>query len=103
APAVVLDAPVAASFVTRATAVHGGVEDLHLSSYVVRAARTGDPAVELARGAQSRSDFDLASLAALTDGAYVLTVEAEDAAENRRQADLRLTGDSVPATARLDT
>jgi hypothetical protein len=97
-PAIVVDHPVSGAFALRNTPVHGLVQDPHLSGYVLTARSSLDGPVELARGGQNRTDFDLASFASLLDGSYVLTVSADDAAENRTDLDVPFTLDSTPPT-----
>jgi hypothetical protein len=97
-PTIVVDDPAPGSFETRNTPVHGLIQDPHLTGYVVGARSSLDGPVELARGVQSRSDFDLASLAGLVDGPYVLTVSADDAAENHADLEVPFTLDSTPPT-----
>jgi subtilase family serine protease/fibronectin type 3 domain-containing protein len=95
-PLINLERPPPESFVARSSAVHGSISDLRLAGYSVQATPPGGAPVELARGAQARSSEDLASLAGLTDGSYVLAVTAEDTAENRARAEVAITIDSVP-------
>ncbi|HEY2946701.1 MAG TPA: CARDB domain-containing protein, partial [Vicinamibacteria bacterium] len=100
-PLINLERPPPGAFVVRSTAVHGSISDLHLVSYVIAATPSAGSPLELARGAQPRSSEDLASLSALTDGPYALSVRAEDAAENRAQVDVSLTIDSLAPTVVL--
>jgi subtilase family serine protease/flagellar hook assembly protein FlgD/fibronectin type 3 domain-containing protein len=100
-PQVLIERPAPGVFLTRGQQVRGTVSDDRLSLYVVEATPEGGAPVELLRGSQSRIAADLAPLTVLTDGPHTLTVRAEDEGENRAQAEVGFTMDSLPPVARL--
>ncbi len=58
-------------------------------------------ATPLALGSQNRTDADLASLEGLADGAYTLSVTAQDLGQNSTSVQVPFILDSTPPTALL--
>ncbi len=101
-PAIVVDRPAADAYVSPGDSVRGSVTDDRLASYAVTTAAPGGASLELARGVQPVAGGDLAFLGALSpDGAYLLTVRAEDQAENRSAVDVPFVLDSSAPIVRL--
>jgi subtilase family serine protease/Tol biopolymer transport system component/flagellar hook assembly protein FlgD len=103
-PRITIAFPVAGRCVTRQGSVHGSIEDRRVASYSVTAtSATGGLALELESGVQGQNDADLAQLNVLGEGAYTLSVLAEDAAQNRSQQDIPVLLDSIAPVVRLQS
>jgi YVTN family beta-propeller protein len=92
APDVQITVPTAGQCLARTGAtIQGSIQDAHLASWVVSAVTTGAPAVELARDVQAPASATLASIGALLEGPYTLTVVASDAGENSKTVERAFT------------
>ena len=102
APVLVVAAPAAEEVVTPERPVRGTVNDPNLAAYAVTVTAADGSVVELGGGAQPRANADLALLSSLSDGPYMLSVSAADAAENRVLLERSFTVDSIaPAVSIL--